>query len=108
MLDNGKAILYASSYAYNPGRIEFSETNKEDDTTVYFTLERIKAGRTRLTVDYYIKNNMAAGLFFNVVKKERTEERFNRSLNNLGLLLNDMDFSAEAALWEKVDAVDDT
>jgi hypothetical protein len=101
LLDNGKTIIYASSYAYRPDRIEFSETNKSDETTIYYTLEKITAYKTRLTIDYYIKQNWAAEFLFKLLKKNKTEERFNRSLLNLGVLLTDMDFSAEAALWEK-------
>ena len=105
--DNGKAIIYASSYAYRPDKIEFSETNKSDETTIYFTLEKIRAYETRLTIDYYIKQNWAAELLFKLFKKNKNEERFNRSLHNLGVLLTDMDFSAEAALWEKPNAGDE-
>jgi hypothetical protein len=107
LLDNGKTIIYASSYAYRPDRIEFSETNKSDETTIYFTLEKISAYKTRLTVDYYIKQNWAAEFLFKLLKKNKVEERFNKSLLNLGVLLTDMDFSAEAALWEKPNAADE-
>jgi hypothetical protein len=107
LLDNGKTIIYASSYAYRADRIEFSETNKSDETTIYFTLEKISAYKTRLTVDYYIKQNWAAEFLFKLLKKNKIEEGFNRSLLNLGVLLTDMDFSAEAALWEKPNAGDE-
>lgn len=107
LLDNGRSIIYASSYAYRPGKIEFSETNKSNETTVYFTLEKIRAYKTRLTLDYYIKQSPAAEFLFKLLKKKKTEERYNRSLNNLGALLADIDFSAEAALWEKPNAEDE-
>jgi hypothetical protein len=102
LLDNGQTVIYASSYAYRPDRIEFSETNKSDDSTVYFTLEKIRADKSRLSIDFYIKKNMAAEFLFKVLKKKKTEARFNRSLHNLDALLNDINFSAEAAQWEKI------
>ncbi|HEX6426406.1 MAG TPA: DUF2652 domain-containing protein, partial [Niastella sp.] len=101
LLDNGQIVMYASSYAYQPDRIEFSETNKNDESTVYFTLEKMGVDKTRLSIDFYMKKNMAAEFLFKLLKKKKTEERFNKSLHNLDALLKDIDFSAEAALWEK-------
>ena len=107
LLDNGRSIIYSSSYAYRPDRIEFSETNKNDETTVYYTLEKIAADKTRLSIDFYMKKNMAAEFLFKLLKNKKTEARFNKSLHNLEALLKNIDFSAEADLWKKVNAGDE-
>jgi hypothetical protein len=102
LLDNGQTVIFASSYAYHPDRIEFSETYKNDETTVYFTLEKNGDDKTRLTIDFYIKENLAAELLFKLLKKEKISARFNKSLHNLDALLKDKDFSAEADQWKNV------
>ena len=108
LLDNGQSVIYASSYAYHPDRIEFSETTENGKNTVYFTLEKISAGKTRLSIDFYIKKNIASELLFMLTKKKKTETRFNKSLHNLEALLKEIDFSADAVLWEKVNPNDET
>jgi hypothetical protein len=100
LLDNGQTVIFASSYAYHPDRIEFSETYKNDDTTVYFTLEKNGADKTRLTIDFYIRENVVAEFLFKLLKKKKTSARFNKSLHNLDALLKDKDFSAEADHWK--------
>jgi hypothetical protein len=39
--------------------------------------------------------------------REKIEERFNKSLHNLHGLLKEINFSADADLWEKVDPNDE-
>ena len=108
LLDNGQSVTYASSYTYHPERIEFSETNENGKNTVYFTLEKIGVDKTRLSIDFYIKKNIASELLFKLMKKKKTEERFNKSLHNLDGLLKEINFSADAVLWEKVNPNDET
>ncbi len=76
--------------------------------TVYFTLEKIGVDKTRLSIDFYIKKNIASELLFKLMKKKKTEERFNKSLHNLDGLLKEINFSADAVLWEKVNPNDET
>ena len=76
LLDNGQSVIYASSYSYHPERIEFSETNENGKNTVYFTLEKIGAGKTRLSIDFYIKKNIASEFLFKLTKRKKTEEKF--------------------------------
>ncbi|HKO81329.1 MAG TPA: DUF2652 domain-containing protein [Chitinophagaceae bacterium] len=106
LLDNGHSVIYASSFAYHPDRIEFSETNETEKNSVYFTLEKISATKTRLSLDFYIKKNIASGFFFKLLKKKKTEERFGKSLYNLNGLLKEINFSADADLWEKANPGD--
>jgi hypothetical protein len=107
LLDNGQSVIYASSYAYHPDRIEFSETNENGQTTVYFTLEKIEAGKTRLSIDFYIKKNIVSELLFKLTQKKKTEERFRKSMHNLDALLKEINFSADAVSWEKVNPDDE-
>jgi hypothetical protein len=107
LLDNGQSVIYASSYTYHPDRIEFSETNENEKSTVYFTLDKISADKTRLSLDFYIQKNIASGLLFKLLNKKKTEERFNKSLHNLDGLLKEINFSADSDLWEKVDIDDE-
>src|SRR3990170_1752575 len=106
LLDNGQSVIYASSYSYHPDRIEFSETNENEKNTVYYTLEKISADKTRLSIDFYIKKSFVSEFLFKLIKKKKTEECFNKSLHNLEALLTEINFSADAALWEKVNSDD--
>ncbi len=107
LLDNGQSIIYASSYIYHTDKIEFSETDETEKHTIYYTLEKISAYTTRLSLDFYIKKNIAAEFLFKLLKKKKTEERFNKSLRNLDRLLKEINFSADADLWEKVNPDDE-
>ena len=107
LLDNGQSIIFASSYSYHHDRIEFSETNENEKNTVYFTLEKIDVNRTRLSIDYYIKKDIASEILFRLLDKKKIEERFNKSLRNLDDLLKEINFSGDADLWEKVNPGDD-
>jgi hypothetical protein len=104
LLNNGQSVIYASSYAYHPDRIEFSETNETDNSTVYYTLEKIDAHKTRISLDFYIRKNIASELLFKLLNKKKIQERYNKSLRNLDELLKEIDFSADADLWEKADS----
>lgn len=107
LLDNGQSIIYASSYAYLSDRIEFSETSENEQDTVYYTLKKTGAYKTRLSLDFYIKKNIAAGFLFKLLKKKKIEERFNKSMYNLDALLKEINFSADSDLWEKVSPNDE-
>ena len=40
VMENGQVIIYASSYSYNPERIEFSETDEQKKSSTYYLLEK--------------------------------------------------------------------
>ncbi|MBA4057781.1 MAG: DUF2652 domain-containing protein [Marivirga sp.] len=90
ILDNGQDVIYASSYTYTPDRIEFSETEETKDTTTYYTLEKIDAKKTRLSLDYYIPNGIAERIFFTWMKKKNMEEMFVKSLQNLDPIVKEI------------------
>lgn len=89
--DNGQSSVYASSYSYSSERIEFSETDEQTKNSVFYTLEKKTAGKTKLTVDFYVKKNIIGQLLFNL-KKRKLEATFQRSLLNLAELVKEIDF----------------
>lgn len=83
IMKNGQVSIYASSYSYRPDRIEFSETDLEQQTTVYYTLEKTGYKKTRLTIDYYMKKSIIGQVLFKLGKKKKMESDFQKSLQNL-------------------------
>jgi hypothetical protein len=90
ILENGQEIIYASSYSYHPDRIEFSETDEEKKNSTYFTLEKTGTNKIKLTLDYYLKKNAATQIIFNVMKKKKMENSFQKSLLNLEGLVKEI------------------
>jgi hypothetical protein len=83
VMDNGEVVIYASSYSYNPDRIEFSETDEKKKNSTYYLLEKTGDNKTKLTIDYYISKDVAGKIIFNLLKKKKMEDTFHRSLLNL-------------------------
>ena len=82
--DEGEKIVYSSSFMYDPeNRISLSETDENKKSATYFTLEKINEQRSKLTIDYYIRKNLAEQVLFNLTKKKKLEAQLNRSLLNL-------------------------
>ena len=86
IMENGEEYIYASSYSYHPDKIEFSETDEKKKSFTYYTLEKISAGRTKLTIDYYLKKNIPEQLLFKLLRKNKMEELYQQSLENLDAL----------------------
>jgi len=89
-MENGETVLYASSYSYSPGRIEFSETDEGKDNSCYFTLEDLGGRRSRLTVDFYLRRNIINQILVKFGKKRQLQESFQRSLQRLEDVLKDI------------------
>jgi hypothetical protein len=83
ILENGETYTYSSSCDFRSDRIEFSETDESKGTITCFTLEKVDERRTRLTVDYYVPNHPAAGIFFRLGRRGKLERMFEKSLDNL-------------------------
>jgi hypothetical protein len=83
ILDNGQTNVYASSYRYEPDRVEFSETDEKKKNATYFILEKTGPRKTRLTLDYYLKKNLAGQIIFKLLRKKKMEARLQQSLQNL-------------------------
>lgn len=90
LLDNGQTVVYASSYSYSPEKIEFSETDEAKKKSTYFILEKVDSGRTKLTIEYYIKTSILEPALFNWTKKKKLTSDTRRSLNNLHQLLKEI------------------
>jgi len=90
ILDTGEVVMYASSYNFNPDRIEFSQTDENKKTSSYFILEKITDDKSKLTIDYYLKKNAVNKLFFNLVKKKKKEMQLEQSLINLAEVIKEI------------------
>jgi hypothetical protein len=90
IMENGEVITYASSYFYQEDRIEFSETDDKKKNSTYYTLEKMPHNKIKLTIDYYLKKNIAAQIIFKLGKGKKMEERFQKSLFNLGELVKEI------------------
>lgn len=89
--DEGEKIIHSSSFIYDPeNTIIFSETDEDKKSALYFTLEKISAGKSRLTIDYYISNNFFWQLLFRLVKKNKIETSLRQSLKNLDEFLKEI------------------
>ncbi|MGB8191953.1 MAG: DUF2652 domain-containing protein [Chitinophagaceae bacterium] len=88
--DNGEATVYASSYHYQPHRIEFSETNETKKSVTYYTLEKLADKKTKLSIDYYIDNGFAKQFWFRLKEKNHVEINLRKSMANLVPLVKEI------------------
>jgi len=95
VMDDGQVTVFASSYAFRPDRIVFSETDEGKITSFYYTLEKLDPHRTRLTVDCYVRKGVLRELLFRVTRKKRMQGSLQRSLENLDGLVKELRVSAE-------------
>lgn len=89
--ENGEMGMYASSYNFTPERIDFSETDENKKTAVYFTLQSVGKQRTQLTLDFYIANDISTQIAFRLFKGKKLKESFSRSLDKLTGLVKELD-----------------
>ena len=87
---NGESVIYASSYAYNPERIEFTETEEKSKKLVYYLLEKLSPNKTRLTIDLYLPENASGVLLFKLLKKKKAESELRQSMDNLENLVTEL------------------
>jgi len=90
ILANGQSAVYASSYSYQSDRIEFSETDEQRTTSTYYILEKLAPTETRLTIEFYIKDNIIASTLFNLTQKKKKAASLQQSLLNLDRLLKEI------------------
>lgn len=95
VLENGQTMMYTSGFSYHPDKIVYSETDENQKTSTYFTFEKIDEGRTRFTLDYYLKKNPVAQAIFNITGKQKVERNFRRSLENLEAIVKDAQMPVE-------------
>jgi hypothetical protein len=95
ILDNGQNMIYASSFLYQPEKIQFSETDEKEGNTSHFTLEKTGIKKTKLTLDYYLKKNIAQQLLFKLMRKKKMEDSLRQSLQNLDSVVKEIKLPAE-------------
>ncbi|HEX5653494.1 MAG TPA: DUF2652 domain-containing protein, partial [Chitinophagaceae bacterium] len=88
IMENGEAVIYASSYSYSEERISFSETDEKTNHTTTYLLEKLGPRRTRLQLDYYRSGNWVSNLFFNKQKKKKSLQQ---SLLNLDQAVKELE-----------------
>jgi hypothetical protein len=90
IMDNGETVIFSTNYSYHPERIEFSEAEEKNKTSTSYLLEKTGDDKTKLTVDYYITKGVLAKTIFNLVRKKKTENAFEKSLANLKELVKEI------------------
>jgi uncharacterized protein DUF2652 len=95
VLENGEAVIYATSYSYSRDRIEFSETDEKKKSSTYYLLEKTGDNKTKLTVDFYLRKNLFLQIMFKLTKKKKMEETLNKSLQNLVQTLKEIKLPAQ-------------
>jgi hypothetical protein len=91
VMENGEEhVVHASGYTWGEERIEFSETDGEKRAATYYTLERTGRKRTRLTLDYYVPDDMITKVWFRFSEQKRIEADLDRSMQNLVRLVGEL------------------
>ena len=62
---------------------------------MYFILDKKAPDKTKLTINYYIKKNMISQIRFKLKKKNKLEETFRKSMNNLKELVKEIKLPVE-------------
>jgi hypothetical protein len=96
VMENGQVSIYASSYSYSPDRIEFSETDEKKKSITNYILEKTGDNKTKLTVEFYVKKNIATQVIFKLMKKKKLEEDLHKSLLNLTGLVKEINYRVVA------------
>jgi len=71
------------------------ETDEKKRVSTYFIFEKINKNRTRLTFDFYMKNNPVLQLIFNLFMKKKLESGFMKSLGNLEKLEREVEMPVD-------------
>ena len=92
LYDNGKsAILHTSSFVYDPAaKVMFSETDEERKRALYYTIEPAGAGKTRLTLDFYLTKGLLRETLFNLRERAKMQRDLEQSLQNLEPIARNM------------------
>jgi hypothetical protein len=96
MTDGRQSLMYTSSFHYDPeDKIVFSETNEKRKCATYYTIEKVSAQKTRLTLDFYLHKNPVKEFLFKLREKAAMESDLQKSLNNLEPLVMNMKLPLE-------------
>lgn len=89
-LTNGQAIMYTSSFFYDPEtRIIFSETDEKKKASTYYIIEKTGNNTSKFTIEYYVQKDMLTQALFKLTMKKKMENIFHQSLQNLESLLKE-------------------
>jgi hypothetical protein len=85
VLKNGKTVMkYVSSFVYDPeGTTIISETDEKTNTTIYFIIGKTGEQSSKLTIELYFENNKIKEVFFNLFEKQKTQQEYLQSLEQL-------------------------
>jgi hypothetical protein len=90
LTDDGEVIVCSAGYRYQEDKIQFNETDENKTTGTLYRLERIGPGKTKLTLEYYLKVNPVSRVLFNLTKKSQMENKFRKSMKHLHGLVKDL------------------
>jgi Protein of unknown function (DUF2652) len=90
VMEDGQSIIYSSSFSFHPERIEFSEIDENRKSASYYLLEKSGDKKIKLTIDYYIRKNIASQILFKLNRKKKMEDFFQKSLQNLEGLVKEI------------------
>jgi hypothetical protein len=97
VISGKETFIYSSSYRYQDERIEFTETQAQGGagavnatSLTWFTLERIAPRRTRLSLEYHARKDIASELLFKLFRKGAIEKQYVKSLENLVPLVREL------------------
>jgi hypothetical protein len=96
IMDDGQTVIYASSYSYQPDKIEFSEKQENKNSLTYYILETTGHNQTSLTITCYEPKDIFHKILFNLLHKKKKEAAFRRSLNNIEKLVKEFKLPDEA------------
>jgi len=88
--ENGESVIYASSYLFNPERIELTETEEKSKNLVHYLLEKLAPNKARLTIDFYLHKNTTGELLFKLLKRRKVEDELRRSMENIENVLTEL------------------
>ena len=95
IFDDRSEVVFISAFSFHPGRIQFSEINEARTEMICFTLETRTPARTSLTLEFYIRDGFLRRLLFRWFKKKKAVEKWERSLQNLQQVLQDIHVAVE-------------
>lgn len=85
--DKGQNTMFTSSYSFTPDKIIYGETDEKKKISIHYSFDKISDSKTKLTLDFYMRNNPVAIGLFKLFKKKKLEKIFLRSMDNLDRML---------------------
>jgi hypothetical protein len=83
VMEKGTGIVHYSKFSYVADKIIVGETNERKTGSTYYILEKKGDQTTTLTLEYYINKNPLGRLFFDLTRKKKVFNSFEKSLANL-------------------------